>query len=218
VVKHARDAGVAVAPVDAAEPVAVVAQAPAGLVVVGPHSKGWPIAKPGAPGHMDIVRAAIRDLGYDGIDVGKLDAKALEIERAGAMGDDKEIAKIKIGIVERYRGNCAAAHEHLKTVLRPFDNDQAGLWYARAYMNLALCELAEGDAEKSYNDVLRAWQKGEHDEVSLIMGFTTYEQILTDESKKNLALGLLMTAQRSKVPRVQAALKIWFDGLGLSIN
>ena len=216
VVKRARDAGVHVVAVDAAEP--SESDKLAQIIVAGPHTKGWPVAKPGAPGHMDIVRKAIANIGYDGVDVGNLDAKALEAERAGAMGDDKEIAKIKIGILERHRGDCAAAHEHLKTVLRPYDNDLAGTWYARAWLNEALCELAEGDGANAYKNAARAWQKADQSEVSLVMGFAAYEGINTDNSKKDLALAHLLQAQRSTVPRVQAALKIWLDGLGLALN
>jgi predicted Ser/Thr protein kinase len=200
-----------------------ITQGPAGLHVVAPHTKGWPQAKPGAPGHLEIVRGAIRDLGYDGVDVGAFDRapddakKKLDAEIASASDAAIQIGKIKLGMLERRRGNCAAATEQWgadpNKLLKPNSTDENNLWLARAHLGNALCFLAQGDGDHAWDSATRGWVHGNRDEANLVMAFSAYEQ-----RKMDMALGLLMTAQRSQDARVQAALKKWFDGLGLSIE
>jgi hypothetical protein len=76
-----------------------------------------------------------------------------------------------------------------------------------------LCALAAGKADDAFDFVTRAWVNGNRDEVSFLMGVIKFEQ-----GEKDLAYGMMLTSERSKDPKVQAALKAWLDGLGFTLR
>ncbi|HEY5920698.1 MAG TPA: serine/threonine-protein kinase [Kofleriaceae bacterium] len=227
-VARARDAGVKVAgapraaPADAAVaaagPVAVTAGSAAGppqLNVIRPTSKGLPESKVGHPGHLPIVRNAIKNLGYDGFDP-KRSADALEKEIEATSGSDQGIAKAKLGQLKRSKGDCPVANALWDDAIKVLEfngTDDEKLWNARAWIGRSLCALAAGKADDAFDFVTRAWVNGNRDEVQLLMGFIKLEQ-----GDKDLAYASLLVSERSKDPKVQAALKAWLDGMGFTLR
>jgi serine/threonine-protein kinase len=225
VVHVARDAGVHDAPVRVAEAPGDAAlptlRPGAPIVADGPTTKHWPVAQPSDPGHLAVVRAAIRDLGYDGFELGKVADLAREA-KAEAASDDRVtagIALVKLGLVARRTGDCTAAASQFDAAdkqLKPQDPDDVQTWRARAALSRALCEIGAGKSDLAHSTINYAWVHGSgntRDEIALAMGFIAYE--LGD---KNLAYAQLLTAERKPSPRVQAALKAWLDGLGLGLH
>jgi hypothetical protein len=211
-VRVARDAAVhmAVAP-DA--PVAPPASPP-GLTVDAPTTKHLSQAKPGDPGHLPAVRAAIKDLGYDGFDV----------DHAPADLDEADpIDQVKLGMVARRHGNCTDA-EKLWTAaiatLKPTEPEEQATWAARAWLGRGLCSLGEGRAQDAWDQVSRAWVHGDRPVIQLVMAFAKYDLAVAanDYDGKNVAYGLLLTAEHLKDARVHAALAKWLDGLGLGLH
>jgi hypothetical protein len=64
-----------------------------------------------------------------------------------------------------------------------------------------------------FDFITRAWVNGNRDEVQLLMGMAKFEQ-----GEKDLAYGSMLVSERSKDPKVQAALKAWLDGLGFTLR
>ncbi|NVB82293.1 MAG: serine/threonine protein kinase [Kofleriaceae bacterium] len=203
------DAGVAIAPVDAG-----TASQPQ-LTVIAPTTKHWPQAKVGDPSHLPVVRTAIKDLGYQGYESTWVIAE-LEDEIATGSRPDKAMAQVKMGMIKRRKGDCAAAETLWKdaiSALKPTGETVEPEWAARAWLGLSLCSLGAGDAKESLDQMSRAWVHGNQDEVSLLMGFAKYEL-----GEKDLAYGLLLTAERKKSLKVQTALKAWLEGQGLGLR
>jgi eukaryotic-like serine/threonine-protein kinase len=222
---HAHDAGVRVAvaaPRDAWPPadagMAVVTAAPntpgGPLVADGPTTKHLPAAKPGDPGHAPVVRAAIKDLGYDGFDV----------DRPPATLDDTDpIDQIKLGMIARRHGNCSDAEKRWTAAiatLKPTEPEDQATWAARAWLGRGLCSLGEGHAQDAWDQVSRAWVHGDRPVIQLVMAFAKYDLAVAanDYDGKNVAYGLLLTAEHLKDARVHAALGKWLDGLGLGLH
>jgi hypothetical protein len=176
-----------------------------GLNVERPTSKNLPEAQVGHPGHLPLVRAAIKDLGYDGFDPKfKEDTNATGVERA--------IAQVKLGQLKRRGGDCAAATALWEQALETIKNTET-TWAARAWLGRSLCALGSGKADDAFEFVTHAWLHGNRDEVSLVMGFATYEK-----GDKNGAYAMLLTADRLPNPKVKAALKTWLDGMGFTLR
>lgn len=121
-----------------------------------------------------------------------------------------------MGMIRRKRGDCDAATTLWKDAiasLKPIGETDEPKWAARAWLGLSLCSLGSGDATASLDQMNHAWVHGNRDEVSLIMGFAKYEL-----GEKDLAYGLLLTAEQKKNTKVAAALKAWLDGQGLGLR
>jgi predicted Ser/Thr protein kinase len=211
-VARARDAGVRVASasLDAATP-----SGPPQLTIQIPTSKKLPEAQPGHPGHLPLVRNAIKNLGYDGFDA-TLTADELEKLIETTSGVDKAIAQAKLAQLKRRKGDCAVANvlweEAIKS-LKFTGNDDEKLWNARAWIGRGLCTLAAGKADDAFEQVTRAYVNGNKDEVALLMAFIKFEQ-----GEKDVAYAMLLTSERSKDAKVQAALKAWLDGMGFTLR
>ena len=204
---------------DAAPP--QVAEAPAGsgsrsIPISVPTTKHLPAAEVGNPAHLPVIRAAIRNLGYKGIDLSAL----AEVEKeatatiATAKGIDLGIAQVKLGMVERRRGDCKGAiklwQDERLTATSPAPGP---LWAARAAFGISLCELEANDADEAYHTVMKAFVYGDQDEVKLVMAYIEYER-----DEKDAAFARLLGAERSSDPQVRASLKLWLDGNGLTLR
>jgi predicted Ser/Thr protein kinase len=205
-VRRARDAGVQAA---------VDATGPPQLTIQIPTSKKLPEAQPGHPGHLPIIRNVIKPLGYDAFD-GSLTADALEKTIETSTGTDKAIAQARLGQLKRRNGDCAVANalwdEAIKA-LKFNGTDDEKQWNARAWIGRGLCALAAGKADDAFDYVTRAWVNGNRDEVAFLMAMIKFEQ-----GEKDVAYGMMLTSERSKDPKVQAALKAWLDGLGFTLR
>jgi predicted Ser/Thr protein kinase len=191
-----------------------LAAAPPTLNVVRPTSKKLPEAQVGHPGHLPLVRNAIKGLGYDAFDA-KLTADELEKTIGASDGVGKAVAQVRLGQLKRRRGDCAVASalwaQAIETLNAGSDDDRK--WAARAWIGRSLCALAAGKADDAFDFATRSWVHGNRDEVQLLMGFIKYEQ-----GDKDLAYGSLLVSERSKDSNVQAALKAWLDGMGFTLR
>jgi len=198
------DAAVAAAAAVIAGPAAVTVDAAVALPTEQPGTAHKPEAQVGHPGHLPVVKKAIKELGYDGFDASE------QVDAATPIG------KVKLGQRKRRAGDCAGASALWEQAIADFKHDPADdaqTWQARAWMGRALCALAAGKADDALELVTHVWQHGNHDEVSLVMAFATY-----DKGDKNAAYGLLLTAQRLSNAKVHAALETWLDGMGLTLR
>jgi len=202
------------APRDASVATSADAAPQPALNIIAPTSKKLPEAQVGHPGHLPLVRAALKDLGYDGFDP-KLKADALEDAIAAASGADRAVAQVKLGQLKRRAGDCQSATALWEKALEVIkNNDEATRdWAARAWMGRGLCALGAGKGDEAFELVSRAWLHGVRDEVSLAMAFASYEK-----GDKNTAYGMLLGIEHSSNPKVQAALKTWLDGMGFTLR
>lgn len=159
------------------------------------------------PGHLAVVRATIKELGYDGYDPA-ITADAID-EQTGA---GRAIALVKLGMVERRRGRCAAAsarwNEALGT-LRYNGADGEATWHARALTGLALCDLAVGTrgAEKY---AMQAFVHGNAEQIRLIIAIALYEN-----GDTGTAQAMFTSASLVQDRTVQAAIRTWLTLTGL---
>jgi serine/threonine protein kinase len=183
-----------------------------------PEQHKLPAADVNDPGHITVVRSTIRDLGYDGIDLGALDRDpaamqaALEAERDAATGTDQLIAKVKLGMVARRRGDCIGAQtlfDEAKAKLKWNDEPDAP-WNARAWFGLGLCALAT--KQDAMPLLQHAWNHGNQDEYFVAAGIAFYEN-----DKHQDALGMFLVAKHKTNARVQAAVARWLTGTGLAL-
>jgi predicted Ser/Thr protein kinase len=175
-------------------------------------------AKVGDPSHLPLVRKTLAGLGYEGIDLRALDAdpaamqKSLEAEVAAATDDaTKGIALVKLAMLKRRHGDCAAAEDliHASKVTSR-DGDAGKLWHARSSFVFALCEVGQGQSEDAYSVIMAATLAGPQDEVGFVMAIIEYELANRQDAHTRM-----IAASHSTNPRVRAALKIWLDGTGL---
>jgi hypothetical protein len=184
------------------------------LVLDGPTTKHLPAAKPGDPAHLPAVRAALRDLGYTGFDPDHPPAN---------LDESDPIQAIQLGLVERRHGNCTAASAHWEAALaamKKLGSDDEEAWKARAWLGRGLCSLAAGNAQDAWDQVSRAWVHGDRPQIQLVMAFAKYDLAVAanDYDGKNVAYGLLLTAEHLPDKTVHAALARWLDGLGLGLH
>ena len=162
------------------------------------------------PGHIAVVRATIRDLGYDGVDLAALDADPKAAQAAFEAESDADVGKVELGMLARRRGDCATA----STL---FTDANAKLkftspWSARAWMGLGLCSLATKQPADGLEQVKRSWNHGNQDEVFLAWGVASY-----DLGDKQTALAMFATAKHKQNARVQAGNARWLAGTGLAL-
>ncbi|HUS29123.1 MAG TPA: serine/threonine-protein kinase [Kofleriaceae bacterium] len=216
VVRTPRDAGI-----DAMQQ-QVVAAAPGQLPVNGngqggapawgPYSAAWQNAK---GGKTDVVRDAVKDVGYDSFDASWKKAD-LEKTIEGATGAEKAIAQVKLGMVLRRAGDCKAASSQFQAAiksLKPFDDESEGKWRGRAAVARSLCTLAAGDprlARAHLMDAINTFPG----EIQLVHGISQFE----DNADRALAYAHLITAQKQGDASVKAAVKIYLGGYGLSLG
>jgi hypothetical protein len=184
-----------------------------GLVTDGPTTKHLPAAKPGDPAHLPAVRAALKDLGYTGFDPDHPPAN---------LDESDPIEAIQLGLVERRHGNCTGATAHWETALgalKKLGSDDEEAWKARAWLGRGLCSLAAGNAQDAWDEVSHAWVHGDRPQIQLVMAFAKYDLAVAadDRNAKNVAYGLLLTAEHLPDKTVHAALATWLDGLGLGL-
>lgn len=184
------------------------------LVANGPTTKHLPAARPGDPAHLPAVRAALKDLGYTGFDVDHPPAN---------LDENDPIEAIQLGLVERRHGNCTGATAHWEAALgalKASGSDDEEAWKARAWMGRALCSLAAGNAQDAWDQVSHAWVHGDRPQIQLVMAFAKYDLAVAanDYDGKNVAYGLLLTAEHLPDKLVHAALATWLDGLGLGLH
>jgi hypothetical protein len=184
------------------------------LLADGPSTKHLPAAKPGDPAHLPAVRAALKDLGYTGFDV----------DHAPSDLDESDLIQaIQLGLVERRHGNCTGATAHWEAALgalKKLGSDEEEAWKARAWLGRGLCSLAAGRAQDAWDQVSHAWVHGDRPQIQLVMAFAKYDLAVAanDDDGKNVAYGLLLTAEHLHDRTVHAALAIWLDGLGLGLH
>jgi hypothetical protein len=184
------------------------------LVADGPSTKHLPAAKPGDPAHLPAVRAALKDLGYTGFDVDHAPAN---------LDENDPIEAIQLGLVERRHGNCTGATAHWEAALgalKKLGSDEEEAWKARAWLGRGLCSLAAGHAQDAWDQVSHAWVHGDQPQIQLVMAIAKYDLAVAanDYDGKNVAYGLLLTAEHLHDKTVHAALAIWLDGLGLGLH
>ena len=180
-----------------------------------PTSKKLPESQPGHPGHLPIIRAAIKNLGYDEFDP-SLSADSLEKTIDSGTGSEKAIAQVRLGQLKRSKGDCPVANalwDEATKVLKANGTGDEKKWAARAWIGRGICALGAGKADDAFDFITRAWVNGNRDEVQLLMGMAKFEQ-----GEKDLAYGSMLVSERSKDPKVQAALKAWLDGLGFTLR
>jgi serine/threonine-protein kinase len=166
-----------------------------------------PAAYVGDPGHLPLVRATIRDLGWDGLDT------SVDASKAGELsGPELGITNVKLGMLERRRGRCDLAARHLKEATQQLNlhhGDEA-VWRGRAHTNLAICALAGGAPAE--DDVNAAWLHGNRDHVKLLQALAFYEK-----GETQTAQALFFACMQIGDPLVQAAIKTWLTGTGLKL-
>jgi len=173
---------------------------------------GRPLPKPAAwtsdPGHLAVVRATIKDLGYDGFDPSMT---ADQVDQLS--GTDQAIAKVQLGMALRRRGQCGAAESLWEAATKllgrssvPVDTE----WHARAQTGLALCALAAGrNAQDLAN---KGFVHGNRDQVRFVLALAIYEN---GDIATAHAMFLLTTTLAD--PPVQRALQTWLAGTGLTL-
>jgi hypothetical protein len=184
-----------------------------GLVADGPTTKHLPAAKPGDPAHLPAVRAALKDLGYTGFDPDHPPAN---------LDENDPIEAIQLGLLERRHGNCTGATAHWEAALdalKKLGSDEEEAWKARAWLGRGLCSLAAGNAQDAWDQVSHAWVHGDRPQIQLVMAFAKYDLAVAadDRNAKNIAYGLLLTAEHLPDKIVHAALATWLDRLGLGL-
>jgi len=173
---------------------------------------GRPLPKPAAwtsdPGHLAVVRATIKDLGYDGFDPSMTGDKVDQLS-----GIDQAIAKVQLGMALRRRGKCAAAESLWEDATKLLGRSSVPVeteWHARAQTGLALCALAAGrNAQDLAN---KGFVHGNRDQVRFVLALAIYEN---GDFKTAHAMFLLATTLAD--PSVQSALQTWLAGTGLTL-
>ncbi|HUJ63632.1 MAG TPA: serine/threonine-protein kinase [Kofleriaceae bacterium] len=227
-----RDAGAASHPVHRPRATPPADAAPSGGPVLdlihagGIHVEyvGTPTAaaKVGDPAHLAAERAAIRGLGYGGVAFDRpLDVLARELAdtAASSSGNDAAIAQVKLGMVQRRRGDCAAAEATWKPatdVLYKDHDPVAQGWAARGLLGLCLCALADGRHDDAKTYYGRSWISGGfklmHDEEMFVDGLLYF-----DEGDLRGAHGLMLSVRASSEPGVVEALHRWLDATGYGL-
>jgi hypothetical protein len=178
----------------------------------GPYSAAWQNTK---HGKLDVVRAAVKDVGYDGFSASwKKDDLEKTIE--SATGTEQAIAQVKLGMVLRKSGDCKSASPKFRDAvlaLKPFDDPAEGQWRGRAAVARALCTLAAGDprlARAHLMDAINTFPG----EIQLVHAISQFE----GDSDRALAYAHFITAAKQGDATVKAAVKTYLDGYGLSLG
>ena len=179
-----------------------------------------PAATVGDPGHLPVLRATIRDLGYVGVAVAAIDKDPEGSQRDAEQrvasvpaGMPQASAKYDLAMIMRRRGDCNHAFATWTEALEVFDHDKLGKSLAaRARFGMALCELADGNGYAAKDMLARAWNDGDQPQIKLAMALAAYER-----GERPLAQAMMITADHEGGVNVQAALKTWLAGTGLTL-
>ncbi len=179
-----------------------------------------PAATVGDPGHLPVLRATIRDLGYIGVDVAAID-KAPERsqreaeQRVASMpaGGPRASAEYDLAMIMRRRGDCNHALVTWTEALEVFDHDKLGkVLAARSRFGIALCDLADGNGFAAKDMLGRAWLDGDQRQIKFAMALAAYER-----GERPLAQAMMIAAEHEGGTNVNAALKTWLAGTGLTL-
>ena len=212
------DAGVDLAAAATGVPFAVAPLPPPVARAIPPK---LPAATVGDPGHLPVLRATIRDLGYLGVSPAAIDdapeARQREAEERVASvpaGMPQAAARYDLAMVMRRRGDCGHAIAMWTEAIAVFDQDKVGkVLSARARFGIALCDLADGNGDAAKDLLARAWSDGgEKREIEFVMALAAYER-----GERPLAQRLMISADHDGGPDVKAALKTWLAGTGLTL-
>jgi eukaryotic-like serine/threonine-protein kinase len=192
-------------PAPAATPSATVVPNTPSVTAAGPTTRSVPAAAPAAPAAktvaaaaplqpgaaaklsrrspalVDVVRACVHELGYEGMDLETIDANpSAETNRiTQAMldtpdGDPRNVLAVQRAMTMRRRGNCQEAIGGWQAAARHLDK-QGGAreWEARAHEGIALCALEAGDAETADDETYKGWGR-DIQELYVIAGIASY--------------------------------------------
>jgi hypothetical protein len=216
-VKKQRDAGVDAAAIQVAAtppgpaPGSLPTNAPPGTSPTwGPYSDAWQKTKAGT---MAAIRAAVKDVGYDGLGT----ATKAELQKLvdQANGTDRAIAQTQLGMLLRRTGDCKGADplfvEAIKA-LPPFDPKDLAQWRARAGMARTLCTLGAGKVDEALEQVVVAINNMPA-LIQLVRGIIAFEQ-----NDRPLAYAHLITAAQQGDATIKAAVQTYLDGYGLKLR
>lgn len=164
-------------------------------------------AFPGHPQHLAIVQATLAHVGYEGFDPAATAAAVDEL-----IGMDQVIAKVKLAMVERRAGRCAAAAplwNEARQVI-PVANHVASPWGARAAMGMAACALGAGRVDEGYAHAMAAWAAGPPGEVAVLTAVAFYER-----GEAPAAQVMFQRARASGSAPARAAVAAWLAATGL---
>jgi hypothetical protein len=178
----------------------------------GPYSPQWQAMK---GGKVDVIRAAIKSIGYDGLDA-KASKDELQKTIDSSSGADRAIAQTKLGMLLRKGGDCAGANPLLKDAvktLKPFEPANEAEWRGRAGINHALCVLASGDGKAALDTIVEAINN-QPNIIQLVRGIATLES----GGEIPLAYGHFTIVASKGDATVKAALQTYLDGYGLKMG
>jgi hypothetical protein len=164
-------------------------------------------ANPKDPAHRAVVRATIKDLGYDGYDAAITPAAVAQL-----VDTEQAIAQIQLAMIERNHGRCDEAMPLLVDARKTLGPNKDPVWLARGAMNLALCQLAAGKVGEAETTVHYAWVNGNRPEVALIMAIDQYEL-----GEIDTGYAMFLSAAHNAPPVVRAAIQTWVAGTGLTV-
>ena len=164
-------------------------------------------ANPKDPAHRAVIRATIKDLGFDGYDAAITPAAVAQL-----VDTEQAIAQIQLAMVERNHGRCDEAMPLLIEARKTLGPNKDPVWLARGAMNLALCLLATGKVGEAETTVHYAWVHGNRPEVALVMAIDQYELGDIDTG-----YAMFLSAAHNAPPAVRAAIQTWVAGTGLTV-
>ncbi len=179
-----------------------------------------PAATVGDPGHLPVLRSTIRDLGYIGVNLAATDkdpeASQGDAEQRVASlpaGMPQASAKYDLAMIMRRRGDCAHALATWTDALQVFDHDKLGkALAARSRFGIALCDLADGNGYAAKDMLARAWLDGDQLQIKFAMALAAYER-----GERPVAQAMMIAAEHEGGMNVEAALKTWLAGTGLTL-
>jgi serine/threonine-protein kinase len=216
-VKKHRDAGVDAAALQVAAtppgpaPGSLPTNAPPGTSPSwGPYSDAWQKTK---SGNAAAIRAAVKDVGYDGLGAAKKSELQDTIDKAS--GTDKAVAQTQMAMLLRRGGDCAGASTLFDSAVKAlpmWEPKDLAVWRGRAAIGLTLCSLAAGKPDKAIEQVLLAGNSLPA-LIQFVRGICAFEQ-----NDRPLAYGHLITAVQQGDTALKAAVTTYLDGYGLKLG
>jgi hypothetical protein len=176
----------------------------------GPYSDAWQKTK---SGNTAAMRAAVKDVGYDGLGAAKKSELQDTIDKAS--GTDKAIAQTQMAMLLRRGGDCAGASALFETAVKAlpmWEPENLAVWRGRAAIGLTLCSLAAGKPDEAIEQVLLAGNSLPA-MIQFVRGICAFEK-----NDRPLAYGHLITAVQQGDATLKAAVKTYLDGYGLKLG